>query len=854
MPASLSKKIPTSKELAQRLARLARQLRDAIKELAAQKQFSAVKPAEFADTYAQTIVYGMFAARFLVARGAKYSLLDAAALAKTDPLLQKLFQAIASPDIDQRIARLVDECAGLLEQTAVHGFKKTTPGDDPVLYFYETFLEHFDPALRTQRGVYYTPQPIVDWMVRSVHELLISHFKKPLGMADNQTIILDPATGTATFLCSAIKQIHETITGQGDESNPDGHNLMNRLFAYESLMAPYGVAHLKTSLLLSQLNYKPKPEQRLGIYLANALTDNRNISFTDESVLVVLGNPPYSKKSSNRGKGLEKIEKFMERYKTTIKNEEIQIQALSNDYVKFIAFAHEQIEKAGKGIIAYITDNGYLDGPLFRDLRSDLLQSFTDIFILNLHGNLRKREDKAGNVFEIKQGVAIMLLVLNPEKNRSHEIHYHSLTGTREAKYRCLDFTSIQTIAWQKLSPTTPRYLFLPTRGEFSEEWKDGFSIAHIFGGRSRKTGKLAFFGAGFATRHDRFAIAFSEPELLDHVAALTRTSATEHELREKFRLCTTRHWSFDRARAGLNIDYARSKTISVLYRPFDLRFTIYSPLVIGEMRKSVMSHMLEPNLALVTTRRSTGRPFDNFFISDRPVEYKAGSHDRNAQVFPLYLYSEDCRQPNINPAFVSDAEQCLGMKFIGSGSGDLKTTFGPEDILHYAYSIFHCPTYRKRYAEFLNLDFPRLPVTRNKKLFAELVARGARLVDLHLLRPPGSKGVGGAGGAHAMAQPEKHGIKFRGSGDNKIKRVTYVESTGRVNINDGQFFEGINRSIWEMEICGYRPAKDWLNDRRRRRLVADDIQHYTRIIIALRETERIMKQIERSINRWPLK
>ena len=218
------------------------------------------------------------------------------------------------------------------------------------------------------------------------------------------------------------------------------------MFAFESLMAPYVAAHLKIGLLLSQLNYRFKTEERLGIFLTNALADasiaEQRIRFTDESVLVVIGNPPYSKKSHNKGKGIEKIEKFMGRYKATIKNEEIQIQALSNDYVKFIAFAHEQIERAGKGVIAYITDNSYLDGPLFRDLRRDFLQSFTDIFILNLHGNMRKREDEIENVFEIKQGVAIMLLVLDPEKNRSLEIHYHSLNCSRENKYKYLDDTS----------------------------------------------------------------------------------------------------------------------------------------------------------------------------------------------------------------------------------------------------------------------------------------------------------------------------------------------------------------------------------------------------------------------------
>ncbi len=868
MPAPLSKVIST-KELAQRLAQLARHLRDAINdaandrgaEQAIYQEPSAFQtgsdPAEFADMCAQTIVYGLFAARFMTDDCAKFTPADAAAaIPNTTPLLRKLFQTIASSDLDQRIARLVDECAFLLERTAVQDFH----GQDQVLYFYETFLEQFDPALRIKRGVYYTPAPVVNWMVRSVHDLLISHFKKPLGLADEQTIILDPATGTATFLSSVIRHIYETIIEQGRASDWNSYvsrSLLGRLFAFESLMAPYVAAHLKIGLLLSQLNYKFKTEERLGIFLTNALADistaERSIRFTDESVLVVIGNPPYSKKSHNKGKGIEKIEKFMGRYKTTIRNEEIQIQALSNDYVKFIAFAHEQVERAGRGVIAYITDNSYLDGPLFRDLRRALLQSFTDIFILNLHGNVRKREEETENVFGIKQGVAIMLLAFNPEKNKSLEIHYHSLKGSREDKYIHLDDTSVQTIRWDQWVPKSPRYLFLPARGDFSEEWENAPSITHVFRGKSRKLRDLAFSGAGFATRHDRFAIAFSEQELLDKVIAFTNPSAGEKELRERFKLCTTNHWSFNRARSGLSEDYAKSKTVSVLYRPFDIRFTVYSPLVIGEMRKTVMSHLLAPNLALVTTRRSTGRPFDNFFVSDRPVEYKAGSHDRNTQVFPLYLYSAARRQPNINPDFASDAQQRLRMKFISDGRGDLTTTFGPEDIFHYAYAVFHCPTYRQRYAEFLNLEFPRLPLTQNKVLFAELVAIGAELVDLHLLRPSGSNGVGGAGGATALTQSANHGIKYRGAGSNTVERVNYVESSGRVNINGGQYFEGIDKSFWEMGLCGYRPAKDWLNARKRRNLVTDEIQHYMRIIIALRETERLMKQVDRLISRWPL-
>ncbi len=447
--------VGTPKELAQRMAALARMIRDLIQETfrreseegALHAQLKAFRetlipfltPAQFADMYAQTITYGLFAARVRVPAGQNFTRERAAwNLPRTNPFLRRLFNEIAGPDLDDRIAWLVDDLAHLLARAdmaeILRDFGKRTRQEDPVVHFYETFLAAYDPQERVRRGVYYTPEPVVSYIVRSLDHIVKTRFDRPLGLADTNTLILDPAVGTATFLYFVIQQIHETLmaTGQAGAWNDYVENhLLPRVFGFELLMAPYAVAHMKLGILLQETGYDFTGDQRLGIYLTNsleeAITRAETLGFarfiTDEAnaaaeikkekpIMVVLGNPPYSVSSANKG---DHIERLMERYKAAVRDEQ-NIQPLSDDYIKFIRFAHERIERTGYGVIGMITNHSYLSGLIHRGMREELMKSFDEIYVLNLHGNALMGETAPDggpdeNVFDIRQGVAIVFMI-----------------------------------------------------------------------------------------------------------------------------------------------------------------------------------------------------------------------------------------------------------------------------------------------------------------------------------------------------------------------------------------------------------------------------------------------------------
>jgi hypothetical protein len=455
--------VGTPKELAQRMAALARMTRDLIQETfrrereegALHAQLKAFRetlipfltPAQFADMYAQTITYGLFAARVRApspyegeGRGGGEFTREKAAwnLPKTNPFLRRLFNEIAGPDLDDRIAWLVDDLAHLLARAdmaeILRDFGRRTRQEDPVVHFYETFLGAYDPQMRKGRGVYYTPEPVVSYIVHSLDHIVKTRFNRSLGLADTNTLILDPAVGTATFLYFVIQQIHETLTAMGQAGAWNDYvetHLLPRVFGFELLMAPYAVAHMKLGILLQETGYDFAGDQRLGIYLTNSLeeaitqaetmgfarfiTDEANAAAEikrDKPIMVVLGNPPYSVSSANQG---DHIEQLMDRYKAAVRDER-NIQPLSDDYIKFIRFAHDRIERTGYGVIGMITNHSYLSGLIHRGMREELMKSFDEIYVLNLHGNALMGETAPDggpdeNVFDIRQGVAIVFMI-----------------------------------------------------------------------------------------------------------------------------------------------------------------------------------------------------------------------------------------------------------------------------------------------------------------------------------------------------------------------------------------------------------------------------------------------------------
>jgi predicted helicase len=942
--------ISNPKGLATRMAALAREIREVIREAfksdgesgALHDQFEAFQkvllhdltPEQFADMYAQTIGYGLFAARCHARSEKRFTRQNAAyLLPKTNPFLRQLFGHIAGPELDERITWAVDDLAELLARADIAAiltdFGRSTGREDPVVHFYETFLTAYDPKMREARGVYYTPEPIVSYIVRSVDHILKNDFKLAEGLADATRVklkrgkrtlethkvqILDPAVGTATFLYSVIQHIRDTFRGnEGLWSGYVRDHLLPRLYGFELLMAPYAIAHMKLGLQLQQYGYDFKSEERLRVYLTNTLEEAHELTglplFTqwlaeeanranevkqDAPIMVVLGNPPYSGHSANTGAwiaGLLRGEDSATKKKTGSYFEvdgkplgERNPKWLNDDYVKFIRFAQWRIEQTGYGVLAFVTNHGYLDNPTFRGMRQCLMHSFDDIYLLDLHGNTKKKEKapeggKEENVFDIQQGVAIGIFVKRPVKRAvksaylatDHEVsptstvRHAELWSSREGKYRWLWENDVASTAWKVLKPQTPFYLFTPQDDTLRAEYEAGWKITDI----------MPVNSVGIVTARDALTIHWSREDAWRTVTDFAVLPA--EAAREKYHLgADARDWKVTLAQADLKASGPSQDHLApILYRPFDVRYTYYTGNSRGfhcMPRGEVMGHILGgENIGLVIGRAGQVigvEEWDILFITKCITEFNFYRRGGN-NLFPLYLYPKaekidlifdhlspvptghpltlgegrgegNCR-PNLSPVFIADVSRKLKLTFIHNGQGDLDHTFGPEDVFNYIYAVLHSPNYRLCYAEFLKIDFPRIPLTTNVHLFRDLSRLGEELVALHLMKK--------------MASPI---TRYPMTGDNKVDQVRYTEpgidgTAGRVWINRIQYFEGVPPEVWSYHIGGYQIAQKWLKDRKGRQLTYDDLTHYQRIISALAKTLRIQDEIDRVIGKWPM-
>ncbi len=898
------------RELAQRMATLTRMIRDLIEETfnreaergSLHAQLEAFRetlipdltPVQFADMYAQTIAYGLFAARVRVTNGHTFTREKAAwNLPKTNPFLRRLFHEIAGPSLDERVAWLVDDLAHLLARAdmaeILRDFGKRTRQEDPVVHFYETFLAAYDPEMRQTRGVYYTPEPVVSYIVRSLDHLIKTRFNLRLGLADTRVLLLDPAAGTATFLYFVIQQIHETLMAMGQAGAWNDYveqYLLPRVFGFELLMAPYAMAHMKLGVQLQETGYRFAGDQRLGIYLTNtleeAITRAQTLGFAgfitreandaaeikrDKPIMVVLGNPPYSVSSANKG---EYIERLMDRYKAAVRDER-NIQPLSDDYIKFIRFAHDRIERTGYGIVGMITNHAYLSGLIHRGMREELMKTFDEIYVLNLHGNplleTAHNGDPDKNVFDIRQGVAISIFVKRLQGKGLGKVEYAELWGLREDKYQYLLNNDISTTDWRELEPgLTPYFFFVPKDWNLQSEFDESWSVVDIFGTGDPQRDRGKCWSSGIKTNRDRLLVDFDKDVLEERIGVLANTTVRDGEVRSRFDLKDGRYWNTHRERQKIRAVDWRQNIVPYFYRPFDQRWVLYQPNLIeigrGGASKFVMRHMLQENIALLAMRQvALGEEYSHFGVSRSIVDNRAFFSNRGIlEVFPLYHYitpedtagtlfatQEITREPNLSPQFIAAVKDKLGLAFTPDGKGDMETTFGPEDVFHYAYAVFHSPTYRERYAEFLKIDFPRLPLTSDRALFKALAEKGEELVALHLMEAP------------ALDQLI---TKFDVPGSNQVERVRYAEPhqdaqgdqvPGRVYINKTQYFEGIQPEVWEFQIGGYQVLNKWLKDRKGRRLSFDDIIHYQKIVVALKETMRLMEEIDALIPSWPI-
>lgn len=861
-------------------------------------------PVQFSDMYAQTICYGLFAARIHAKEGERFTREHAAFdLPKTNPFLRKLFTHIAGPDLDDRIAWIVDDLAELLDKSdmpsILKDFGKGEGKEDPVVHFYETFLSRYDPKMREIRGVYYTPEPVVAYIVRSVDRLLNDMFKLKKGLGDDSKItisqgkkkvethrvhILDPATGTGTFLYDVIARIHESF--QGNEGLWPGYvsaHLLPRLHGFELLMAPYAIAHLKLGLELKRLGYDFRSDERLSVYLTNSLEEAHEFAaaplFTrwlaeeannadkvkrEYPIMVVLGNPPYSVNSANTGEwisGLLKGRDSLLREKTQNYFEvdgqplnEQNPKNLHDDYVKFIRFAQWRIERTGHGILAFVTNHGYLDNPTFRGMRQSLMTSFDDLYLLDLHGNSKKRERTPDgkldeNVFDIQQGVAIGIFVkrqTRSPKEKGPRVFHADLWGMREEKYQWLSTNEVVSTSWTAVSPTAPFYLFIPQEERHRAEYEKGLKITDVFLTSS----------TGVKTHRDHFVFDFDETILRKRIQDFVDLSIPDSEIRERYDLHDTRDWKLSERRRALANDPRREDSFTkCLYRPFDTRSYFHHKEVVDRPRDEVMRHMLEgKNVGLITVRQVAEGIFNHSMVTKAIIDNRfTNSNKGTAFIFPLYLYETEndfskgkktktlVQHPNLSPEFLEYLSQKLTMQFVSEGKGNLTKTFGPEDVFHNIYAVLHSSTYRSRYAEFLKIDFPRAPFTSDSILFRDLCGLGDRLVKLHLLE----------------VVPDVT-TRFPVPGDNRVDRVRYTESPegdirGCVWINGTQYFEGIPLEVWNFHIGGYKVLEKWLKDRKGRVLSHEELEHYRKVVTVLSETMKIQAKIDEVIGEWPL-
>lgn len=845
-------------------------------------------PEGFADIYAQTIAYGMFAARLHDDSPETFSRQEAATLIpRTNPFLRRIFHSIAGYDLDERIAWIVDDLATMFRATdmarIMEDYGRGGRHDDPMIHFYEDFLSVYDPRLRKAKGVWYTPASVVTFIVRAVDEVLRRDFGLAAGLADHSTVeremandnyvrgkrgmtqtvrrrfhkvqILDPATGTGTFLAEVVKQVHAKFAGmEGMWQGYVAEHLLPRLNGFELLMASYAIAHLKLDLLLTSTGYVHGTNERLRIYLTNSLEEchpdtgtifaqwlsseasEANIIKRDTPVMVMMGNPPYSISSNNNG---EWITGLVADYKRDLG--ERNIQPLSDDYIKFIRLGQHYIERNGEGILAFITNNSYIDGIIHRRMRQSLLEAFDTIYIIDLHGNAKKRETapdggKDENVFDIQQGVCIAIFVKTGRKAKDElaRVLHHDLFGKRQEKYDSLASATLANMNWTEVKPQEPYYFFVPKDFSAQEEYEKGVKLDELF----------MVNVSGIKTSKDNVNIqdGIEAAQQLKEDAL----SLPDEEFREKYKAgADSRDWSVARAKADVEKHKNKANLIrEYCYRPFDTKFLVYTGetngLVAWPRGRFFLPKLSPRNLWLQVCRQQSTFPFQHVFIA------------KGTQLVDMCTLSSQTKETNYAFPLLKEATPAQAGKFFGGNEdtsnntdeslvpnfsptiyNSIKESLGcdvePLELFDYIYAVLHCPTYRERYREMLRIDFPRIPYPTDTALFHALAAKGTELRRLHLMED---------------ADRWTLTTTYPASGNDTVDAVSWDD--GRVIINAGQWFGNVSQEAWEMYIGGYQPAQKWLKDRRGRRLTFDDILHYRRIIAALDGTRRVMDEIDK--------
>ena len=955
--------ITTSKQLSARLAELAKAIRDrAMAVLSIENESGRLTQLMeafrdtlvhdldedgFADMYAQTIAYGLLSARITDPGQATAD--DFASHMRTNPFLRDLLASFlkvggrrgaGGPHLDfdelgvSEVVELLDDA---IMEDVVRDFGDRNPQEDPVIHFYEHFLADYDKKKKVERGVFYTPRPVVSFIVRSVDGLLRREFGLADGLADTTTWgemalrhdglaipegtspdqafiqLLDPATGTGTFLVETIDLIHETMVQKWSAQDhaetaieklwndyvPE--HLLPRLHGYELMMAPYAIAHLKIGLKLHETGYRFENDVRAQVYLTNALEppgkDQVVLDFLpalaheahavnkikrEQRFTVVIGNPPYSGISANKAPWIDGLLKG--RLPDDVQTESyyhVEGQPLGerkvwlqDDYVKFIRLSQWLLDGTGVGVHGYITNHGYLDNPTFRGMRWSLMQSFGQIRVLDLHGNIKKKEappegGRDANVFDIQQGVAVGLFTKPPPvAQEPTAVRRADLWGERPHKYSWLLEHRTADTPWARVEPGRPFYLFEPFDDTGTASYYAWPAINEV----------MSVNVTGVVTARDRFVIDLDRSALLDRIRTFLDDRLSDDEVKQCLSLRENYAWRVAAARRELRAATKREPlgelATKILYRAFDERFIFWHPSVVWRPRTEAMPHLLAgENVALITCRQQA-RDDDGWaqtFATLQVAESCAISNITREinYVFPLYLYpgvgkaerslfnrwpqGRDGRTPNLDATFVEAVATATELRFVSDGRGDLQKTFGPEELIAWIYAVFHSPGYRRLYGAHLKLDFPRMPPPGSRDLFRDLARAGDHLLALHLLEPAklGETITDYAG----HKNPEVGRVGWSAGTVWLDARKTLAREGHRAARPGTIGFHGVPEEVWDFHIGGYQVCHKWLKDRKGRTLSDDDIAHYQKIVVALKETIRIMTEVDEVIEAhggWP--
>lgn len=865
--------ISKAKELAKQLAPRSRILRDYFLEKLEEtgnkdiiqelyeafkiRVFKELRMDEFANVFAQMISYGLFLARLHTDGDVVLSVNNAKMhIPKSFELIKQMVRFLDELHTKEyeEIRWVVDEIFSIINtfdfKAIQHDLEfnkksstnlETKPIKDPYVYFYEDFLQEYDPELRRIMGVYYTPIPIVKFIINSVEDILKETFKIEHGFADRNVTALDFATGTGTFLVEMFKNVLSALPiDSGKRNFVIQNHLLKNFYGFEYMIAPYAIAHIKLSEFLKEQGYELKDHERLGVYLTNTLepAEKSSTQFSlpgldsldreseeareikKKTILVIVGNPPYSGVSRHHTPGL--IEPYKQVDGKPLNEKKTW---LNDDYVKFIRFAQNKMDQVEEGIVGIITNHGFLNNPTFRGMRQSLMNTFQQIYTLDLHGNSKRLEkcpdgSKDENVFDIQQGVCITFFI--KKKGIETKILHADLWGNRDNKFRFCNKETLRSINWEQLIPVTPNYFFVPWNNDECEKYNEYWPLKSIFTQTS----------VGIVTGRDSLTIDIDEDKLVNRVKDFV--SLPIEVAREKYNLGKdSRDWKVSFAQKSLEESSVSKVNIrDINYRPFDIRkiyYTTKSKGFIGQPLYNTMRHMLAgDNIGLVTVRQVAEQRYNHVFISDNMIESRITLSNRGtASLIPLYVYQEPAgdlfgaanliKVENLSPSFRYWLDQ------------HYQYHYSPEEILGYIYAILNSSVYRSRYLEFLKMDFPRIPFTDDRKIFEELAAIGWGLIQAHLMKDSVSCTLG----------------SYIGQGNDLVDKISYNPVDQKLFVNPTQYFADVPQEVWEFCIGGYQVLDKYLKSRKKRALTIEEIVNVEKIINILAFTIQQMSKID---------